>query len=59
MRALALLALTLLFAGCSTNREDQAFFEQGWVKPEEGASRRMYGRPTAPTPEKSAEPATR
>ena len=57
MKPLALLALTLLLAGCSTNREDQAFFEQGWIKPEEGASRRMYGRPTSPTPEKAAEPA--
>ena len=59
MKAFAHLALALLLAGCSTDREDQAFFEQGWVKPEEGASRRMYGRPTAPTPEKSAEPASR
>ena len=50
MRALALLTLTLLLAGCSTNREDQAFFEQGWVKPEEGANRRMYGRRTPPAP---------
>ena len=59
MRALALLALTLLLAGCSTNREDQAFFEQGWIKPEEGASRRMYGTRTPATPEKAAEPAAR
>ena len=50
MRSLALLALTLLLAGCSSDREDQAFFEQGWVKPEQGANRRMYGarQPGAP-----------
>ena len=59
MKPLALFVLTLLLVGCSSDREDQAFFEQGWVKPEEGASRRMYGRPVSPTPEKSAEPASR
>ena len=59
MRALAALALTLLLSGCSTNREDQAFFEQGWIKPEEGASRRMYGLRRPPAPEKAAEPAMR
>ena len=56
---LALLALTLLLAGCSTNREDPAIFEQGWIKPEEGASRRMYGLRPPPAPEKAAEPAAR
>ena len=43
MRASAFLMLAVLFAGCSSDREDQAFFEQGWIKPEQGANRRMYG----------------
>ena len=55
MKVLAALALTLLLSGCSTNREDQAFFEHGWIKPEEGASRRMYGPGVPPAPEKSNE----
>ncbi len=62
MRALVFLALAALLAGCSTDREDQVFFEQGWIKPEEGANRRMYGLRPPPTPKKaaeSAEPATR
>ena len=50
MKTLALLALTLLLAGCSSDREDQAFFERGWIKPEEGASRRMYGLRAPGTP---------
>ena len=59
MKVLAALALTLLLSGCSTNREDQAFFEHGWIKPEEGANRRMYGPGVPPAPEKSAAPAAR
>ena len=59
MRALALLLLTLLVAGCSTDREDQAFFEQGWIKPEEAANRRMYGPRVPPSPEKASEPYAR
>ena len=43
MKARAALALALLLAGCSTDNEDRAFFEQGWIKPEAGANQRMYG----------------
>ena len=43
MKALALLALGLLLAGCAKDNEDRAFFEQGWIKPEAGANERMYG----------------
>ena len=52
MRTLAALGLGLLFAGCATERDDQAFFNRGWLKPEEGANRRLYGepKPAAPDP---------
>ena len=43
MKALAALALALLLCGCSTDNDDRAFFEQGWIKPEAGANQRMYG----------------
>ena len=45
MRALALLAVALLLAGCAKDSDDRAFFNSGWIKPEEGANRRMYGSP--------------
>ena len=43
MKALALLSLTLLLAGCAKDNDDRAFFERGWLKPEQGADQRMYG----------------
>ena len=59
MRALVTLTLGLLFAGCATEYDDRAFFNTGWVKPEEGANRRMYGeRDKVPT-EPPAPPVTR
>lgn len=45
MRALALLAVALCLGGCSTDSDDRAFFNSGWLKPEDGANRRMYGSP--------------
>ncbi len=45
MRALALLAVALFLAGCAKDNDDRAFFNSGWIKPEEGANRRMYGLP--------------
>jgi len=59
MRPLAALAALLLVAGCSTNREDQAFFETGWVKPQEGSDRRLYGVPKAAEPEPEDTPPAR
>ena len=59
MRTLAALALALLLAGCATDNEDRAFFNDGWMKPEEAANRRMYGQRTPVTPEKSSEPDAR
>ena len=56
MRPLAALALALLLAGCSTDREDQVFFEQGWIKPEQGANRRMYGPRVRVAPESLGQP---
>jgi hypothetical protein len=40
---LLLLTTVLSFSGCSTNKEDQAFFERGWIKPDKAADERMYG----------------
>ena len=59
MRPLAALTLALLLAGCATDNEDRAFFNEGWVKPEEGANRRMYGLRPRVAPEKASEPAAR
>ena len=59
MRPLAALALALLLAGCATDNEDRAFFNDGWLKPEEGANRRMYGLRPPVEPEKSSQPAAR
>ena len=56
MRPLAALALALFLAGCATDAEDRAFFNTGWIKPEAGANRRMYGPRTPAAPEKPAEP---
>ena len=55
MRSLAAFALGLLFAGCATERDDQAFFNTGWVKPQEGADRRLYGVPKSAAPEPGEE----
>ena len=57
MKALAALALALLLAGCATDNEDRAFFNDGWIHPDEGANRRMYGQRVPPTPENSSQPA--
>ena len=59
MRTLAALALALLLAGCAKDNEDRAFFNDGWMKPEEAANRRMYGQRTPVAPEKPSEPAAR
>ncbi len=59
MRAWAALSAVLFLAGCSTNREDQAFFETGWVKPQAAADRRLYGPPTTPDAELVDEPTAR
>ena len=59
MRTLAALILALLFAGCAKDNEDRAFFNDGWMKPEQAANRRMYGPRPPGTPEKSSEPAAR
>jgi hypothetical protein len=60
---LPLLTILLFVTGCSTNKEDQAFFEKGWWSPEKAAEQRMYGtrapenrthqsdRPQPPPPE--------
>jgi len=42
MKALAAFALALTLGGCATDNEDRAFFDEGWLKPEEGATRRLY-----------------
>jgi len=42
MRTLAALAVALVFGGCAKDNEDRAFFNEGWVNPEEGATRRLY-----------------
>ena len=52
MRALALLAVALLLGGCATDSDDRAFFNTGWLKPEDGANRRMYGSPERRSPDK-------
>jgi len=31
----------LLLAGCASSLEDRAFFQKGWVHPEEAAEKRM------------------
>jgi hypothetical protein len=36
-----LLALATLFAGCETSQSDRAFFQKGWLHPEQGAKQRM------------------
>ena len=59
MKTLALLTLALLLAGCAKDDEDRAFFNEGWIKPEEGANRRMYGLRQPAAPEKASEPAAR
>ena len=59
MRPLAALALALLLAGCAKDNEDRAFFNDGWMKPEEAANRRMYGPRVPPSPEKASEPYAR
>ena len=56
MKALAALTLALLLAGCATDTEDQAFFNDGWLHPDEGANRRMYGQRVPPSPEKASQP---
>ena len=43
MRTLAALPLALLLAGCASDNEDRAFFNDGWLHPDEAANRRMYG----------------
>lgn len=58
MRAWVALFAVLLLSGCSTNREDQAFFETGWVKPQAAADRRLYGAPTTADAEPVIEPTT-
>jgi hypothetical protein len=45
MRSLALLAVALCLGGCSTDSEERAFFNGGWIRPEDGANERMYGSP--------------
>ncbi len=52
MRSLALLAVALLLGGCATDSDDRAFFNTGWVKPEDGANRRIYGAPESRSPDK-------
>jgi hypothetical protein len=42
MRYIFALLASALFAGCATGKEDAAFFNTGWLKPEEGANERMY-----------------
>lgn len=59
MRPLAALTFALLLTGCATDNEDRAFFNDGWLHPDEAANRRMYGSRVPPSPEKAAEPAER
>jgi hypothetical protein len=59
MKTLALLTLALLLAGCATDNEDRAFFNEGWLNPDEAANRRMYGPRVPPSPENSSQPAAR
>ena len=57
MRTLAALTFALLLTGCATDNEDRAFFNDGWLRPDEGANRRMYGPRVPPSPERAAQPA--
>lgn len=50
MRTLAALGLALILCGCAKDNEDRAFFNEGWVKPQEGADRRMYQDYATPKP---------
>jgi hypothetical protein len=34
-------ALAVLLAGCETSAADRAFFQEGWLHPEQGAEKRM------------------
>jgi len=54
MRAIAALTVALLLAGCAKDNEDRAFFNDGWMHPEESANRRMYGPRTPITPDTPA-----
>ena len=57
MRSLAALTFALLLAGCASDNEDRAFFNDGWLHPDEAANSRMYGPRVPPSPERTAEPA--
>ena len=58
MRTVALLAVVLFLGGCAKDNDDRAFFNSGWIKPEDGSNRRMYGvheRNSSAQPERVSE----
>jgi hypothetical protein len=59
MKMLAALALALFLAGCAKDNEDRAFFNEGWVKPDQAANRRMYGNREKAALEQPPQPDTR
>ena len=48
MKFLSAALIALLFTGCEADQEERDFFYSGWVHPEQGANRRMYGTDKAP-----------
>jgi hypothetical protein len=44
MKYVFALVLGALFAGCTSDAEDRAFFNSGWVRPERGADERLSRR---------------
>ncbi len=46
MKLLLLAALPMLLAGCASDvpAEDRDFFYHGWMRPEQSAQQRLYGR---------------
>jgi len=42
------LAISTLLGGCIGDQESRDFFYSGWVNPERGANRRMYGTDLPP-----------
>jgi hypothetical protein len=59
MKALAAIMFASFLVGCSKDADDRAFFGTGWVKPEEGATRRMFGDREKAAIEKPAPPDAR
>ena len=43
-----LCAVLALLSGCQADQESRDFFYSGWVNPEQGANRRMYGTDLPP-----------